>query len=169
MKPLRASLVLPLVVAVSALALANGARRLRLAEGKAKAAEALLQDTRAQAREVEALRAREERVALHERPHQDVIALVSSVLADAGIPGACFKNLEQDADVALDGGSFRRQSLTLALQDVSPFKLGAFLEAWRMKQKVWTVTRIELSHPRRGADANNAYGVRLVISAIYVS
>jgi len=128
------------------------------------------------ARQVLVLRAKEQRIALHQKPPKDVIALVNSVLAESGLERERFKALtpQSDGPVGNNAGGaqsemYRRQTLSLSLQSMTAAGLGRFLETWRSNQAIWTPTQIELTH-RRGRQADsNQYDVTIVLSALYVA
>ena len=172
---LRPILAWPLGVLLGALVLAVGTRRLDAAERALDGSRQRLHKARGQALELSRLSSRQERVAVQERPRQDVIALVNSVLAECGIPSTSFQRLDVESDVAVttaDGpapGRYRRQSLTLVLQRLTTRQLGAFLAEWRDRQAVWTPTRLELTHVREARSSGDLYTASILITATYLS
>lgn len=119
------------------------------------------------------LRGVQERIAEHKRPEQDVIARVSAALAQAGIAPEHFGGLRPESDAALTGTghtgiAYRRQSVRVSLNDLSIAQLGAFLSQWSATQRLWTPTRIELTHARsrRGSDR---YDATILITATYLA
>ncbi|MEW6741423.1 MAG: hypothetical protein AB1486_01585 [Planctomycetota bacterium] len=174
------SLCILLPIALVALVLAQGERRYASVRRQLEAAASTLRQTRQQAAEVMSLRQREERVSLRERPRQDVIALVNEVLAEAGIPSGRLTGIEPESDVALGGSAggkspYRQQTLALELERLTLPEVGRFLALLRERQKMWSVTRIELSREGRLAAGQGAatepslLGMRLLLSAVYVS
>ena len=83
----RGSILALLMAVVLVLPLTISARRLGHARAQLRSGQALLVSTTDAARRVLDLRARQQRVAEHKRPQQDVIARVNSALAAAEIPG----------------------------------------------------------------------------------
>ncbi|MEW6747311.1 MAG: hypothetical protein AB1486_31660 [Planctomycetota bacterium] len=169
-----------LPITLVALVLVQGERRYAGVGRRLEATAASLAQTRLQAAEVMNLRHREERVSLRERPRQDVIALVNEVLAEAGIPSGRLIGVEPESDVALGdsaGGKspYRRQTLALSLERLTLPQVGRFLGVLRERQRMWSVTRIELSREGRPASGQGAasepslLGMRLLLSAVYVS
>ena len=172
MRPL---LALAILLATGLLAIALQANRRGTAQQRAASAHAELQRVQTQVREVTALQQQRELVSPHQRPTRDVLAQVNAILAEAGIPSTQFRSLEQESDTALatSAGSvaerYRRQSLRLALQSLTPGQLGAFLHEWRNRPSVWTTTRIELTHTRGNRSDSDRYDVQLRVAAVYLS
>ena len=134
----------------------------------------------ANARQIMALRVKQQRIARRQKPPKDVIAQVNSVLAEAGLPRDRFRALTPQSDAPVVGSSgtvsgegdlYRRQTLSLSLQSMTAGELGRFLTQWRDSQAIWTPTQIELSHRRRGRGDHeqNSYDVTVVLSALYVA
>jgi len=125
-------------------------------------------------RELADLSGKQERIGTQERPRQDVLALLNSVMAEAGVPSASFRSLDVEADVAVrigtgaEAGRYRRQSLSLVLERLSPAQLGAFLEIWRARQRLWIPTRLELTHVRDPRAPQNLYSARILVTATYL-
>ena len=144
-------------------------------ENEAKTLNAALRD----AQEIMDLRQHQERISLHERPTQDVIAQVNTALAEAGIPANRLKSLTPESEGAVEqsggganGGTtvgYRKQSLRLTLENLSVQEFGAFLLQWRRSQKVWVVTRIELGHARGKADQDDRYDANVLLTALYIA
>ncbi len=141
------------------------AQRFQSVERRAESAERRLTSVRAMASEITQLRARSERVFLGQRPTEDTIAQINATLASAGLPSNAFRSLDPDADTALEGG-YRRQSVRLTLEPLTPAQLGDFLIAWESVATPWIISGIELAHRPRASDAS--YTVRLVLSATYI-
>jgi hypothetical protein len=121
------------------------------------------------------LRRARETVAARERPEQDVLAEVSAVLADAGIPQARFAQLERSPDEPVRGAEgagrsrYRRQSFQLHLSEITLRDLGAFLERWRARAALWTPSRIEIARAGRPAGASDRCEARIMVSAVYLA
>ncbi len=120
------------------------------------------------------MRTREERIALQERPREDVIALVNAALAEAGLPARHFSDLRNESDSALPqtgndaNFAYRTQSLSLTLREMRPADLGGFLAAWEQTQSAWIVTRITLTHPTRSRRDDDRFDITLIVTALYV-
>jgi hypothetical protein len=112
------------------------------------------------------------------RPGDDVIQLANRVLESAGLPAARLRGVQPEPDRTLTdekGGSEGRRLATvrLSLEPLTSQELGAFLAAWRSKQQVWSVARIDLSAltpARENGAARNAgnYRAGITVSASYV-
>lgn len=132
------------------------------------------------ARAIITLRRQSERVSIEARPTEDVLALINTALAEAGLPQRHLADLRSESDAALpsgggsegapggDGPQYRRQSLSVSLRELSPADLGAFISAWRQVQTVWSVTRLTLAHPHGRGESSDQYDVNLIITAVYV-
>ena len=143
-----------------------------------KALEEATQDLESAAssiQEVLDLRAAQQVVGIQQRPTQDVIAQVNSVLADVGIPSNQLRSLTPESNGLVNqsgdapGPKLKRQLLRLNLENVSVGELGGFLDQWRTVQSMWTVSRIELTHVRDQNPANSRFDVNLLISAVYLA
>lgn len=144
------------------------------------AAHARLKRVHQDARTIISLRRQSERVSIEARPAEDVLALINTALAEAGLPQRRLAGLRNESDASLPSGGgsgntpggdvpqYRRQSLSASFQGMSPADLGAFLVAWRQVQTAWSVTRLTLTHPRGRAEPTDQYDVNLVITAVYV-
>ena len=155
-----------------------GAHRLSHAKADYLDGVLALDKTVSTSKEILELRSHHERVALHERPPQDVIAQVNAALAEAGIPNSHFKGLNPESEGAVEpstagaagtGVGYRKQSLRLMLEDISMPELGGFLSQWRKTQQVWIVTRIELNHVRGQAADSDRYDVSILLTALYIA
>ena len=114
------------------------------------------------------LQSKQQRIAEHKRPEQDVIARVNTTLAEAGIPTERFGGLRPESDAALPNSAYRRQSVRISLNELSIAQLGAFLDQWSQSQQLWTPTRLELSHARTKID-DDRYNVVILITATYLA
>ncbi len=121
-----------------------------------------------EAQQIVQLRSKQQRIAEHKRPEQDVIARVNATLAEAGIPPERFGGLRPESDGALPDSAYRRQSVRISLDDLSITDLGAFLSQWSRTQQLWTPTRLELSHARSKID-DDRYNVVILITATYLA
>lgn len=154
---------------VTAAALVRVSRAEARAEGVAGQLTAVTQD----AREILALRARQEIVALTQRPREDVYAQISRTLLDAGIASGTLRDLSPEGDrpveAAGSGASprLRTQSMRFTLEPITPSQLGAFVQRWRTDQPAWRVAGVELVHLQGRPD--DSYTCRLTIAATYVA
>jgi len=127
-----------------------------------------LEQTAADLREWEDLKAQREVVAAAKRPTQDVIAQVNAILRDAGVPTERLKSLEPESDVPL-AGRYRTQTLRLALERLALRDVGSFLAAWRHAGTVWTPRSIELTQVAAPDGSCLGVDARVVIAATYLS
>ncbi len=121
-----------------------------------------------EAQQIIRLRSKQQRIAEHKRPEQDVIARVNATLAEAGIPPERFGGLRPESDAALSDSAYRRQSVRISLDELSIVQLGTFLGQWSRIQQLWTPTRLELSHARSKID-DDRYNVVILITATYLA
>jgi hypothetical protein len=171
-----ARVILACTALLAAVVVALGAQQLTAARSRARSAQTALDQIARDAQEVLELLGRVQHVELRQRPQQDVIAQVNTVLAEVGIPSRSLRSLSPEADSQIVSGKdttnakLNRQSLRLVLENLTVPEIGAFLLKWRSSQQIWTVTRIELAHSGgRGQDGNeDHYDGTLVISALYV-
>ncbi|MCH8151421.1 MAG: hypothetical protein IH830_03495 [Planctomycetes bacterium] len=165
---LRPVLVVALLLAALTLPVFGSARRLGGVRTHLQAARVSLIRTESDAQRILELRAKQQRIAEHKRPQQDVIARVNTVLAESGIPLDRFGGLVPESDSALPGaGTYRRQSVRMTLNGLTIPRLGAFLAQWSDSQHLWTPTRIELARARNHNDPAR-YDVNIVIGATYI-
>ena len=171
---IRPALLWPLLLAAGSLTTVVGAGRVRAAEARLDSASMRLELATQKARELADLSGKQQRVATRERPRQDVLALLNSVMAEAGVPSSSFRSLEVEADVAVrlgtgaEAGRYRRQSLSLLLEKLSPAQLGTFLEIWQGRQGLWIPTRFELTHVSDPRGPQNLYSARILVTATYL-
>lgn len=121
-----------------------------------------------EAQQIIRLRTKQQRIAEHKRPEQDVIARVNTTLAEAGIPSERFGGLRPESDAALPNTAYRRQSVRISLDELSIIELGAFLSRWSTTQRLWTPTRIELTHAR-SRQGSDRYDATILITATYLA
>ncbi len=154
-----AALCIPIVVSAS-----------RLSDARMQHDAALTAQQRAidEAQQIIRLQSKQQRIAEHKRPEQDVIARVNATLAEAGIPPERFGGLRPESDAALPDSTYRRQSVRISLDELSIAQLGAFLGQWSQSQHLWTPTRLELSHTRNRID-DDRYNVVILITATYLA
>src|SRR5262245_3941957 len=153
----RPLLMLAVLAGILALPIAISANRLVGARSQLATAQASLVQASGDARRILELRAKQETIAEHTRPDQDVIARVNSVLAETGIPQVHFGGLRPESDSALPttggpGGGpspYRRQSVRVTFNEITVSQLGGFLGAWEAAQPLWAPSRIELKHSRQ--------------------
>lgn len=124
---------------------------------------------------IRTLRAQDESISLRARPEDDLIPIVHEALGRAGLSVDRLADLRNDADVALPGSeggpSYRQQSIAFTLRGMSPGDLGAFLNAWRTEQRIWTLSRLTVTAPRdRGARSDDAgrFDIALTVSSLYL-
>lgn len=164
-----ATLWLAASLAAGLLIVALGAARLRTAERCAADADATLDQTRADAERVLALRTRTQTTAAGLQPQQDVFQQANQTTSAAGLRGVAVRSVTPAGDRALDAGSAagpprRAQSVRIVLGPITVHELGAFLTRWRQDQPLWTITAIDLASPR---DAT--YQATLTASAVYIA
>ena len=121
-----------------------------------------------EAQQIIRLRSKQQRIAEHKRPEQDVIARVNTTLAEAGILPERFGGLRPESDTALPNTAYRRQSVRITLDELSIIELGAFLDQWSESQPLWTPTRLELSHTRSKIDEDR-YNIVILITTTYLA
>jgi hypothetical protein len=154
--------------------LTQGTLRLGAVRKQTQAAQSAMGQITCDAKEVVELRGRQQRAAVREQPQQDVIAQVNAIISEVGVPSRSLRSLSPESDsqvkpaYAVSAAKLRRQSLRLVLENLSTHEIGAFLMKWRLSQRTWTVTRIELNHVRSQEGSDDRYDVTLVISALYV-
>ena len=171
---IRPVLFWPLLLAAGSLMTVVGAGRVRSAEARLDSAVMRLELTTQKAQELAVLVGKQERVGTRERPRQDVLALLNSVTAEAGVPSSSFRSLDVEADVAVrlagggEIGRYRRQSLSLVLEKLSPAQLGTFLEIWQSRQGLWIPERFELTHVSDPRGPQNLYSARILVTATYL-
>ena len=169
---LRAAILGVWVVALG-LPLAISANRLGTAHSELAVGRSSLVRIADSAQRIVDLRGAKQRIAEHKRPEQDVIARVSAALAEAGIAAKHFGGLRPESDAALAGSghtpiAYRRQSVRVSLNDLSIAQLGAFLFEWSATQRLWTPTRIELTHAR-SRQGSDRYDATILITATYLA
>lgn len=142
----------------------------RLSDANARHIAALTAQQRIldEAQKIIELRSKRQRIAEHKRPEHDVIARVNATLAEAGLPPDRFGDLRPESDAALPGSLYRRQSVRINLIELSIAELGAFLSHWSGSQRLWTPSRLELSHAR-SKSAEDRYDVTMLITATYLA
>jgi hypothetical protein len=168
------SLVAILVAAsVFTVALLVSGKRLVNASSKLATAQAALVNTENDVERVLQLRTAKQTIAEHRRPDQDVIARVNSALAEAGIPLERFGGLRPESDTAVPGSThgqaiYRRQSVRVALNDLTLAQIGRFLSQWYASQPLWVPTKIDLTHFKQNS-LEQGYSVTMVLTATYLS
>ena len=121
------------------------------------------------------LRATQQVIGIQQRPTQDVIAQVNATMAECGLPSNRLKSLTAESDALMSQIGdvstlpLRRQSLRLALENMSMKEMGDFLGQWRDSQQIWAVARIELTHVRDQDQMNARFDINVLISAIYLA
>ncbi len=193
----RTILFMLIVCCAAALIATLRLRALRDAHHALDAAQQSLDVARDQVRELIRLRDATEKVALNERPPNDIIARINTTLADVGLPAETFRQLDPVSTTSntrtqsATSPQYQTQSARILLSDLEPPELGRFLDRWRTSQPLWTITRIELTHPpprnsprnprnapRRQSrsqsvptvgTSNNSYDIALVLTAVHLA
>ncbi|MDP1662701.1 MAG: hypothetical protein Q8L55_12375 [Phycisphaerales bacterium] len=107
------------------------------------------------------------------RPAEDVIQLANRTLEAATLPAARLRSVQPEMDRAIQDDREGRRLATarLSLEPLTVQELGAFLGAWRSRQQIWSVARIELSAitPARGGNTHpqGQYRAAVTVSASY--
>ncbi len=164
----RAAIIAGIWLAVLCVPIVVSASRLNAAQRQLNAALTAQQRLINEAQQIIRLRSKQQRIAEHKRPEQDVIARVNTTLAEAGIPPERFGGLRPESDAALTNTAYRRQSVRITLDELSIIELGAFLDQWSQAQQLWTPTRIELTHARSRQDSDR-YDAAILITATYLA
>lgn len=109
------------------------------------------------------------------RPTEDVIQLANRTLEAATLPAARLRGVQPEPDRVIQDDREGRRLATarLSLEPLTVPELGAFLGAWRSRQQVWSVARIELSAitPAREGGNNRTQGqyrATVTVNASYV-
>ncbi|MCI0353302.1 MAG: hypothetical protein L0Z53_28110 [Acidobacteriales bacterium] len=170
---LHPAMTLGVVAGVLSLPIMLSAARLNSASSRLTTASLNLEQTIQDAQRILELRAKQQTIAEHKRPDQDVIARVNTVLAESGITSDRFGGLRPESDAAVphskaNGAAYGRQSVRITLNELSVSQVGAFLARWSQTQPLWIPSRIELTHSRSATDAGQ-YTLNLLLSATYVS
>jgi len=166
MKHRWAHIAIATVLVLTVAGLAVSAARWRTALGQRERAIAELTSVRQQVAEIESLRSTlgSQRVATA-GSRADALAEIADTLSSAGLPDSAMRSLDEQGDVMLDDTGLRRQTLRLALAALTPGELGRFLARLDADRPQWTVTRIELTRPRR--EDGNRYDAHLVLTRTY--
>lgn len=164
----RAAIIAGIWLAALCVPIVISASRLNDAQRQLNAALTAQQRIIDEAQQIIRLRSKQQRIAEHKRPEQDVIARVNTTLAEAGIPPERFGGLRPESDAALPNSLYRRQSVRISLNELSIIELGAFLDRWSQLQQLWTPTRLELSHARSKLD-DDRYNIVILITATYLA
>lgn len=129
----------------------------------------------AQSARVTALRALPPVSGYGSRPAEDVIQLANRTLEAATLPPARLRGVQPEPDRAIQDDREGRRLATarLSLEPLTVPELGAYLAAWRSRQQVWSVARIELNAitPARDGSSSHSQGqyrVSVTVSASYV-
>lgn len=170
---MRPVLVFLVLVGILGIGASLSAKRLANARSRLDSAQASLTQVMTDSNRILELRAKRQTIAEQKRPDQDIIARVSAVLAEVGIPSDRFGGLRPESDAALATGgggptSYRKQSVRVTLNDLSVVQIGQFLSRWGQSQPLWIPTRIELTHSRANS-AEDRYTLGILLSAMYVA
>lgn len=183
---LRRMLISTLLIGLIAFPVLVSAKRLAAAKAALGAADADAVVLQADMVRLLQLRGGREQVAARKPPEQDVIARVSGILAESGIPSSRFGGLRPEADAALAGArtrsadvQYRRQSVLVTLNELNTAETGEFLSRWCATQSLWTPTRVELIHNRGSRESagrdpasnqnDGRYTVTILLTATYIA
>ena len=169
MKP---RLLIPITAAACVLAITTGLTGLGRAHSRAESAAHRRALAQRDAQRVLDLRAVRATIAPDKRPQADIIARISDALTAAGIPSTVLGNVGASTNTpgrTADGPPTSTQSVRFTLEPITTTQLGAFLDAWRTTQRLWTVTQIELTTSARPTDQAASYIARLTIKAVYLT
>ena len=163
--------LLILSAAIGAAILSAQAMRWRSAANAEAAVVARLQRTADDARTLVSLSGRSERVALAERPPQDLIARLRAAITDCGI-GATLDGVQPESSAPIRSSrrgepQHRRQSTRATLRNVTLEDLGRLLAQWRQTQALWSITTITLTHDG-SQDPRGLYRAELTLAATYL-
>ncbi|MFO0826729.1 MAG: hypothetical protein U0572_01160 [Phycisphaerales bacterium] len=170
-------------LAAALLAVAIGARSLESRRAALAERESLAADAARDVATVLELRGKRERASLRERPRQDLIARVRTVMRETSLAEAAFAGIQSEGDAPAGEGAageaagFRAQSMRLSLHGVALAELGRFLARWRESQPLWTPTSIELlpvaARPGRQSKEEDAaverFDSTIVLASVYVA
>jgi hypothetical protein len=165
-------LFIPTVAAVCALAITLGLTRLGAARSRADAAAHQLMLTQRDAQRVLDLRAAKATIAPDKKPQADIIARISDALSAAGVPSSLLGNVGAGTDSPIrtaDGPPMSTQRVRFTLSPITTTQLGAFLDAWRANESLWSVTQIEFTTSARPTDPAASYTASLTIEAVYLA
>lgn len=170
---LRPSIILTLLIALLGIPVMVSAQRLNSARSKLQTTQESLAQTTSDSQRIVELRAKQQTIAEQKKPDQDIIARINAVLAECGIPTGRFEGLRPESDAALPttGQSpalYRRQSVRVALNELTVPQIGEFLSRWSASQPMWVATRIELTHVRGNDNDEGRYNLNVLLSATYV-
>lgn len=169
---LRPSILILALVGLLSVPILASAGRLNSVRSQLQTAKTNFDQTVRDSQRIVELRAKHQTIAEQKRPDQDIIARVSGVLAESGIPTDRFGGLRPESDTAMPttGQSrslYRKQSVRITLNDLSIPQVGEFLSRWHASQPLWVPNRIELTHAREKANEGR-YSLNLLLTAIYV-
>lgn len=126
---------------------------------------------RADAAELERLRAAEATRLFGAPPDEDVNARVAGCLATIALPESTAVSIKREGDRAIgnaprDQGR-RRRDVRVELRPISPAKLGEYLAAWNEHNPAWTVSATSLRKLTDRRSGPDDYHVTLTCSAEY--
>ncbi len=167
-----------LVAAACLIVLAGQAARWRAASSAESAATARLHRAGEDAATLVSLSARSERIAITERPPQDLIARLGAALTECGLSATLDGvHPESSAPIRTSGGAsarggsagpeHRRQSARATLRNLTLEDLGRLLAHWRQTQALWSITDITLTHDG-SQDPRGLYRAELTLAATYL-
>ncbi len=88
----------------------------------------------------------------------DASTLVTAVLQRAGLNSSVLRDTVADAESSTPSGYVRR-GFRITLDGLEPHELGRFLAAWREREPLWTISRLDLTRTASPMDRSRGYRV----------
>ena len=88
----------------------------------------------------------------------DASTLVTGVLQRAGLNTSVLRETVADAESSTPTGYIRR-GFRITLDRLEPHDLGRFLAAWREREPLWTISRLDLTRTASPMDRSRGYRV----------
>ncbi|MFG0282915.1 MAG: hypothetical protein ACF8R7_00695 [Phycisphaerales bacterium JB039] len=170
-----ARVLLTLAATACATALVVQGLRWRAATRAEATAVARLHRIAIDAQQLAALSGQSERVALSERPPQDLIARIRAALTDSGLSAAALDGVQPESSAPVrtaprsmtGAADYQRQAARAVFRGVTLADLGKFLDRWSRTQSLWTPATITLTHDGSD-DPRGVYRVELTLAATYL-
>ncbi len=162
--------LVPLAASLAVVVILIALARVREARTQAEESDATHARLVQEAAELRDLQANADGPSLGQRPAQDTLAQISSIMDAAGLSPGRIKDLASESDGPLPGSnrtSERLQTMRLTLESVRPSELAMLLDRWRTPRNPWVITRLELSHAGPPDDQSDQYNAKLIIAAPY--
>ena len=102
------------------------------------------------------------------RPASGLAASLGETLTGCGVPASTLVSVTPQSESAVQGPGaeqLKRQRATFTLHPITLPQLGAFLDAWRGRERYWTVSGIDVGPDQRSA-AKSPPGGDLPLSAV---